>query len=98
MSRSLVKPNFPIAPSGYDQRYMAEVVRQFSLFLTQIGNPGDARHSSLTLTNLQTDDFELEAGAVYNHENYLMISSLDRSSLRGSSMTSSAGSVTVSIS
>lgn len=98
MSRSLVKPNFPIAPSGYDQRYMAEVVRQFSLFLTQIGNPGDARHTTLTLTNLQTDDVGLETGAVYNHNNFLMITSLDRSSARGSGMTSSAGSVTVSIS
>ena len=98
MSRSLAKPNFPIPPSEYDQRYMAEVVRQFSLFLAQTSNPGDARHSSLTLTNLQTDDFELQTGSVYNHENYLMVTSLNRSSLRGSSMTSVIGSVTVSIS
>jgi len=98
MSRTLARPNFPLPPVEYDQRYMSEVVRQFSLFLAQTNNPGDIRGSTLTLTGLQTDDFELEEGAVYNHDSFLKITSLDISSPRGSSMTSDAGSVTVSIS
>ena len=57
MSRGLVQPLFPNAPAEYDQMYQAEIVRAFSVFLKQVNNPGPWRASSLTLTDLQTDDF-----------------------------------------
>lgn len=98
MSRSLVRPQFPIVPEVYSQRYMSEVVRQFSLLIQQLQNPGDARHTVITLTNLPTDDVGLEQGSVYNHNGFLKISELDTSSVRGSGLTVTIGTVTVGIS
>jgi hypothetical protein len=98
MSRSLIRPQFPIAPEAYSQRYMSEVVRQFSLLIQQLQNPGDARHTVITLTNLPTDDVGLEQGSVYNHNGFLKISELDTSSVRGSGLTVTIGTVTVGIS
>jgi hypothetical protein len=98
MSRSLVRPQFPVAPESYSQRYMSEVVRQFSLLIQQLQNPGDARHTVITLTNLPTDDVGLEQGSVYNHNGFLKISELDTSSVRGSGLTITIGTVTVGIS
>ena len=40
MSRGLVQPLFPNAPSDYNSEYMSEVVRAFSVFLQQVNNPG----------------------------------------------------------
>ena len=98
MSRSLVRPQFPVAPEAYSQRYMSEVVRQFSLLIQQLQNPGDARHTVITLTNLPTDDVGLEQGSVYNHNGFLKISELDTSSVRGSGLTVTIGTVTMGIS
>jgi hypothetical protein len=98
MSRSLIRPQFPVAPEAYSQRYMSEVVRQFSLLIQQLQNPGDARHTVITLTNLPTDDVGLEQGSVYNHNGFLKISELDTSSVRGSGLTVTIGTVTVGIS
>ena len=98
MSRSLIRPQFPIAPEAYSQRYISEVVRQFSLLIQQLQNPGDARHTVITLTNLPTDDVGLEQGSVYNHNGFLKISELDTSSVRGSGLTVTIGTVTVGIS
>ncbi len=51
MSRKLVLPFFPVAPQQYDPTFMSEVIRSFSVFLDQYQNPGDARNTTLTLTN-----------------------------------------------
>ena len=50
MSRGLVLPYFPGAPAEYDQRYQAEIMRAFSVFLQQVNNPGPWRATELTLT------------------------------------------------
>lgn len=98
MSRSLARPLFPVPPESYDSAYMAELVRQFSILITQLQNPGDARHTQLTLTNLQTDDVGLPTGGIYNHNGYLKISELDTSSVRGTELTATIGTVTIGIS
>ena len=98
MSRSLVRPQFPIPPDTYSPQYMAEVVRQFSVLIQQLQNPGDARHTQITLTGLQTDDVGLPTGGVYNHGGFLKIAELDTSSVRGTSLTATIGTVTVGIS
>lgn len=70
MSRSLTLPFFPNAPVEYDQRYLSEVLRAFSLYLQQAQNPGDLRATTLTLTTLQTDDYGLEPGAVFQQNGF----------------------------
>ena len=53
-TREAPVPYFPIAPLEYNQRYMAEVVRAFSVYLAQAQNPGTAVFNTLNLLNLPT--------------------------------------------
>ena len=70
-----------------------------SIYLTQMQNPGEGRHTELVLTNVQTDDQGLEVGALFKSETTgnLKIAVADISNLRGNSATSSVGSVTVTV-
>ena len=94
--RRLVLPQFPTAPMAYDPKYMAEVVRSFSVFLELFNNPGDARHTELTLTNLQQNDYNLETGALFQQEGVLKIVIANKPHPAGLSGTGTVGSVTVS--
>ena len=101
MSRNLVLPFFPTPPEEYDQQYMNELVRSFSVYLRQIQNPGEGRHTGLALTNLQTDDQGLAVGELFNYRDasgmmgYIKIVAADASNLRGITATGGVGSVTV---
>ena len=96
MSRGLVRPFFPNAPAQYNSAYMAEVVRAFSVYIQQVNNPGDWRATTLTLTNLQSDDSGLEDGAVFVHGGVLRIPLAYNPYVRGGEATGSVGTVTVS--
>ena len=76
MSRNLVLPFFPVAPQDYDQRFMDEVVRAFSVYLQQMQNPGEGRNTQLVLTNLKTDDVGLETGALFPSHDPLLYQNL----------------------
>ena len=65
MSRINAIPYFPNAPSEYDQKYLSEIVRAFSVFVQQNQTPGEGRNTFTVFTNLQTDDSGLENGAVF---------------------------------
>jgi hypothetical protein len=95
VSRKLVLPDFPVPPEQYEARYLAEVVRAFSVFLQQAQNPGEGRATAFTLTALQTDDQGLETGALFNHDDYIKISVINKPYPRGASATGGVGSVTV---
>lgn len=97
MSRNLVRPFFPIPPTEYRQDYFSEILRSFSSYLVQMQNPGEGRHTALVLTGLQTDDFNLEPGTVFQHEGVLRIPLENTPYVRGSSATGSAGQVTVTV-
>ena len=99
MSRNLVLPFFPVPPEQYDQQYMEEIVRSFSVYLNQIQNPGEGRHTELVLTNLQLDDQGLEIGAIFKVGTTvnLKIVVADIPHVRGNSATGSVGSVTVTV-
>jgi len=94
-SRRLVRPLFPIPPATYDQDYLTEVVRSFSVFIQQVQNPGDARHTELTLTNIQAHDQGLEVGALFNFNGFVKITQGNTPHVAGNTATSAVGSVTV---
>ena len=98
MSRGLVQPVFPNAPAEYDVQYMAEVVRAFSVFLQQVNNPGPWQASSLTLPDLQTDNYNLPLGGIFQYGDELRITVANKPYLRGSQASGGVGSVTVTIS
>ena len=95
MSRNLAIPYFPNAPQEYNQQYISEVVRAFSIYVQQIQNPGEGRNTFGVFTNLQTDDFALELGTIFNHGGYVKITQQNTPHVRGSSGTGAVGSVTV---
>jgi hypothetical protein len=95
MSRGLVQPLFPNAPTEYDPAFMAEVVAAFSVFLQQVNNPGPWRASAMTLTALQDNDQNLEVGAIYQREGFLKIALANLPNPPGVLATSAVGSVTV---
>lgn len=66
MSRSLVPPQFPLAPEEYDRQYFDEMVRSLTQLVVQLQNPGELRGTKITLTDLPTSATGLEAGALYN--------------------------------
>lgn len=96
MSRNLVRPYFPVAPAQYSQPYFSEVVRAFSVYLEQMQNPGEGRHTTMVLTNLPEDDFNLEIGALFQQDGFVKIALINKPHVRGVQSTGSVGSVTVS--
>ena len=98
MARNLVIPYFPDAPENYNQLYLTQIIRAFSLYVNQVHNPGEGRNTFSVFTNLLTDDSGLETGAIFNHGGYVKISESYAPHARGSAGTGSVGSVTVEIS
>lgn len=95
MSRNLLRPFFPVPPREYNQGYLAEIVRSFSVYLEQQQNPGEGRNTNLTLTALQTDDVGLELGALFQQGGFVKIAQPNTPHVRGSSALGSVGTVTV---
>lgn len=96
-SRVLALPQFPLPPSEYSQTYMAEVVRQFTVYLAQQQNPGDARFTQIVLTNLQDNDNGLAEGSVYKHGGVLRVAELHTSAPAGTAASAALGSISVSV-
>ncbi len=97
MSRINAIPYFPNAPSEYDQKYLSEIVRAFSVFVRQNQTPGEGRNTFTVFTNLQTDDSGLENGAVFQQDGFLKIALINSPNVRGMVGTGQTGPVTVVI-
>lgn len=95
MSRNLAPPFFPIPPHTYDQRYFTEIVRSFSTYIQQQQNPGEGRNTFTVFTALQTDDYNLEPGAVFQQDGYLKVALLYKAHVRGVSASAQINGVTV---
>lgn len=95
MSRINTIPYFPNAPKEYDQKYLADVVRAFSVFAQQTRTPGEGRNTFTVFTNLHTDDFGLENGSVFQQNGFLKISLTNAPHVRGLNGTAQLGQVTV---
>lgn len=65
MARNIPLPVFPVPPREYDPRYMAELTRVFALYQQQMQNPGEARATSIVVTNMPTSPTGLEPGTLY---------------------------------
>ena len=98
MSRNLTLPYFAIPPAEYNQQYFAELVRSFSVYLTNQQNPGEGRNTQLVLTNLQTDDSGLETGALFQQDGFVKIALINSPHVRGLAGTGTVGTVTVTTS
>lgn len=97
-NRNLIRPFFPDPPSDYNQRYMQEITRAFSVFISQFQNPGDARNTTLTLTNLPSTDQGLETGALFQVDGFLKITQAHSPHVVGATCLAKVGEVKVTTS
>jgi hypothetical protein len=89
-------PYFPVPPAEYSQQYFSEIIRAFSVYSQQVQNPGDARNTTLTLTNLQSmTDQGLEAGALFEVDGVVKITRSFNPHVGGVVGSGSVGTVTV---
>ena len=95
MSRNLVRPFFGIPPSAYEQNYFNEVLRNFSVYLEQMQNPGEGRNTFIVLTNLQENDAGLEIGALFQQDGFVKITRQNTPHPAGTAALGSVGSVSV---
>lgn len=95
MSRNLTLPRFPNPPASYDPKYIADMVRAFSLYQQAQQNPGEGRATFMVFTNLQTNDSGLEAGTVFRDgAGFLKISMLNSPNVGGLQATGGVGQIT----
>lgn len=95
MSRNLPRPYFPVPPEDYNRSYFAELIRSFSVYIEQQANPGEGRNTFTVFTALQTDDYNLEPGSVFQQDGFLKVSLTYKPHVRGVSGTGQVGSVSV---
>jgi hypothetical protein len=95
MDVRLVFPTFPSPPREYDQRYLEALVRSLDALVRVIRAPGEGRQTTIVLTNLQSNDYGLEPGTIFEVNGALRVSVLYSPYVAGLSATGSVGSVTV---
>ena len=101
MANRPVAPTSPVflsPPFQYDAGYMGNLSSNLNILVAQIHNPGDLRASTLTLTDIPTNDTTLAVGGVFQVDGFLKISRADNPNVAGLSGTSGVGTVTVTIS
>ena len=74
-------PFFPVPPPQYTQQYMAEVVRAFSVFATQITNPAIAKPVLIEIPSASLSGDEV--GTVYESNTVLRLKSATASNNTG---------------
>lgn len=95
-SRNLVPPTFTVPPTTYSAQYFNDFVRSLSLFILQVQQPGEGRHTDLVLTALQTNDAGLEIGALFEVDGFIKITRANNPHPEGTAATGGVGTVTVS--
>jgi hypothetical protein len=95
MDVRLVFPTFPAPPGEYDQRYLQDLVRSLDALVRVIKAPGEGRQTTIVLTGLQSNDYNLEPGTIFQVNGALRVAVLYSPYVVGLSATGSVGSVTV---
>jgi hypothetical protein len=97
MDSRLVFPTFSAPPVEYDQRHIQDLVRSLDALVRVIKAPGEGRQTTIVLTDLQSNDYGLEPGTIFEVSGALRVSVIYSPYVAGLSATASVGSVTVSI-
>ena len=98
MSRRISFPLFGDARDRYNQYHEQQQQQSYNLLVRALKSVGEQRAFSLVITNIQQGDFGLEPGTLFADGNRVFIAQLNLALPAGVSMTTSVGSVTVTIS
>jgi hypothetical protein len=97
MDYRTVFPTFPRPPREYDQRYFDDLTRALDALVVAIRNPGEGRQTTVVMTNLQTTDYALEPGTLFQQNGVVYVTLLYTSHVGGLSATGSVGTVAVTV-
>jgi hypothetical protein len=95
MDVRLVFPRFTNPPADYDRKYFADLVRSLDNLVTILQAAGEGRQTTIVLTNLATNDYNLEPGTIFEVGGALRVSVPYSPYPAGISSSASVGSVTV---
>jgi hypothetical protein len=95
MDVRLVFPTFSSPPAQYDQRYLQDLVRALDALVRVVKAPGEGRQTTIVLTDLQSNDYGLEPGTIFEVNGALRVSVVYSPYVAGVSSTGAVGSVTV---
>ena len=95
MDVRLVFPRFTNPPADYDRKYFADLVRSLDNLVTILQAAGEGRQTTIVLTNLATNDYNLEPGTIFQVNGALRVSVPYSPYPEGISSSASVGSVTV---
>jgi hypothetical protein len=97
MDVRLVFPSFQIAPKEYSQGYLNNLVNMLNVAFTAIRSPGEGRQSTIVITNMPSNGYNLEPGTLFEMNGVVYIAQLNRAYVQGVSATGRVGTVTVTI-
>lgn len=95
MDVRLVFPTFPNPTPEYSQQNLEALVRSLDALVRVIRAPGEGRQTTIVLTDLQSNDYGLEPGTIFEVNGALRVAVLYSPYVAGLSATGSVGSVTV---
>lgn len=88
-------PIYPSPPAEYSRVFMSDLVGALNRLNLILQNPGVGRQSTMTFTNLPTNDYGLEPGGLFEVGGVLRVALLNRPYPAGLSATGSVGTVAV---
>lgn len=97
MDRRLLFPVFGNAPDVYTRAFHDDVSRKLNLLASLLKSPGEGRNTNLVLTNLQSTDYGLEPGALFQVNGVVRVSILYSPYVAGVSASGSIGIPSVTI-
>ena len=97
MDVRLVFPRFTNAPAEYDRKYFADLVRSMDNLVTILQAAGEGRQTTIVLTNLANNDYNLEPGTIFEVDGALRVSVVYSPYPAGVSSTGGVGSVTITV-
>lgn len=95
MDRRVPFPVFGNPTNEYDRSFLDDMSRKLNLLVTILRSPGEGRNTTIVLTNLQTTDYGLEPGTLFQVDGVVRVSLAYAPYVTGLKATGSIGTVSV---
>ena len=95
MDRRLIFPRFENPPPDYNKKYFDNMANMLNVLMNALRSPGVGRQTTMTLTDLPTNDYGLEPGALFQVNGQVKICVRNLAYVQGVLGTGSVGTVAV---
>jgi len=97
MDRRTIFPQFQKATGEYNKLYFDNMVNALNGLMNVLRSPGEGRQTTMTLTNLPTNDYGLEVGGMFQVDGVVHVSILNKAYVGGVGGTTHVGTVSVTL-